>query len=224
MKKIGILVLVLFIPSVLYLWLQTGKNNFRKLEIFGPKEPVEKTVDGKIVVDTLYHTVGGFTLLDTDSNQVTGKIAEGKISVVDFFFSTCRTICPKMTNQLMRVQHNYKDDPDVVILSFTVDPYNDTPSTLKAYAEKHKAIKGKWYFLTGEKQVIYDLAKQSYFLTAMEGNGGDDAFLHSEQVLLIDKEKRIRGMYDGTDHFEIKKLIEDIAALENEYKLIAEGQ
>ena len=136
----------------------------------------------------------------------------------DFFFSTCRTICPKMSNQLMRVQHNYKDDQEVMILSFTVDPQTDTPSRLKAYAEKHNAIKGKWYFLTGEKQVIYDLAKTSYFLTAMEGNGGEDAFLHSEQVVLIDKEKRIRGMYDGTDHFEVKRLIEDIAALENEYK------
>ncbi|MFN8155199.1 MAG: SCO family protein [Bacteroidia bacterium] len=218
MKKIGILVLVLFIPSVLYLWLQTGRNNFRKLEIFGPKEPIEKTVNGKIVVDTLYHTVGGFSLLDTDSNRVTEKIADGKITVVDFFFSTCRTICPKMSNQLMRVQHNYKDDQDVMILSFTVDPQTDTPSRLKAYAEKHKAIKGKWYFLTGEKQEIYELAKTSYFLTAMEGNGGEDAFLHSEQVVLIDKEKRIRGMYDGTDHFEVKRLIEDIAALENEYK------
>ena len=218
MKKIGILVLVLFIPSVLYLWLQTGRNNFRKLEIFGPKEPIEKTVNGKIVVDTLYHTVGGFSLLDTDSNRVTEKIADGKITVVDFFFSTCRTICPKMSNQLMRVQHNYKDDQEVMILSFTVDPQTDTPSRLKAYAEKHNAIKGKWYFLTGEKQVIYDLAKTSYFLTAMEGNGGEDAFLHSEQVVLIDKEKRIRGMYDGTDHFEVKRLIEDIAALENEYK------
>lgn len=118
----------------------------------------------------------------------------------------------------MRVQHNYKDDQEVMILSFTVDPQTDTPSRLKAYAEKHNAIKGKWYFLTGEKQVIYDLAKTSYFLTAMEGNGGEDAFLHSEQVVLIDKEKRIRGMYDGTDHFEVKRLIEDIAALENEYK------
>ena len=217
MKKIGILVLVLFIPSVLYLWLQTGKNNFKKLEIFGPKEPIEKTVNGKIVVDTLYHTVGGFSLLDTDSNQVTEKITEGKISVVDFFFSTCRTVCPKMTNQLMRVQHNYKEDKDVVILSFTVDPLNDTPSRLKAYAAKHNAVKGMWYFLTGEKQAIYDLAKTSYFLTAMEGNGGEDAFLHSEQVVLVDKEKRIRGMYDGTDPFEVKRLIEDIAALKNEY-------
>lgn len=216
MKKIAILVLVLFIPSVLYLWLQTGKNNFGKLQILGPKEPVEKTVDGKVVVDTIYHTVGGFSLLDQDSNLVNEQIATGKISVVDFFFSTCKTICPKMTNQLMRVQHKYKVDTDVVILSFTVDPVNDTPSRLKEYAGRHNAVSGKWYFLTGDKKEIYDLARNSYFLTAMEGSGADP-FLHSEQMVLVDKQGRIRGIYDGTDHFEVKKLIEDIAVLQLEY-------
>jgi protein SCO1/2 len=120
-KKIAILVVVLIIPSVAYLLLQTGKNNYKKLEIFGPKEPVEKTVSGKVVVDTLYHTVGGFSLYDTDSALVNEKIVDGKIYVVDFFFSTCTTICPKMSNQLMRVQHTYGEDKDVAVLSFTVD-------------------------------------------------------------------------------------------------------
>jgi protein SCO1/2 len=198
-KKIAILVVVLIIPSVAYLLLQTGKNNYKKLEIFGPKEPVEKTVSGKVVVDTLYHTVGGFSLYDTDST----------------------TICPKMSNQLMRVQHTYGEDKDVAVLSFTVDPLNDSPERLKAYAAKHKAQKGFWYFLTGEKEQIYSMAKNSYFLNAVEGDGTGDAFLHSEQFLLIDKEKHIRGIYDGTDHFEVKRLIEDIAALQNEYKELA---
>lgn len=223
MKKVAILVLVLFIPSVLYLWLQTGENQFKRMEILGPKEPVEKTVNGNVVVDTIYHTVGAFSLLNQDSVVVTEQVAAGKISVVDFFFSTCRTICPKMTNQLRRVQYKTKDDPDVVILSFTVDPQNDTPSRLKAYAQANQAISGKWHFLTGDKQEIYDLARNSYFLTAMEGSG-PDPFLHSEQVLLVDKEGRIRGMYDGTDHFEIKKLIEDIAALKLEYAALTKGK
>ncbi|MBL7923179.1 MAG: SCO family protein [Bacteroidia bacterium] len=217
MKKIIFLALILIVPSAAYLLLQTGKNTYEKLEILGPKEPVKKTVGGREVVDTLYHAVGGFSLYDTDSNLVTEKITEGKIYVADFFFSTCKTICPKMSNQMMRVQHTYKDDTDVALLSFTVDPLNDTPARLKAYAGKHKAIPGKWYFLTGDKQQIYDMARNSYFLNAMEGNGGEDAFLHSEQFLLIDKEKHIRGIYDGTNHFEVKKLIEDIAALQHEY-------
>ncbi len=217
MKKFAILALILIVPSVFYLVLRTGENKYEKLEIFGPKEPVRKMVKGKEVVDTLYHTVGGFSLYDTDSNLVTEKITDNKIYVVDFFFSTCKTICPKMSNQLMRVQHNFKKDDDVRILSFTVDPVNDTPSRLKEYARKHNAIAGKWYFLTGDKDQIYKLARNSYFLNALEGNGGEDAFLHSEQFLLIDKEKRIRGIYDGTNHFEVKKLIEDIATLQKAY-------
>lgn len=187
------------------------------MEIFGPKEPVRKVVNGKEVIDTIYHTAGGFSLYDTDSNLVTEKITENKIYVVDFFFSTCKTICPKMSNQMMRVQHVFSEDDDVISLSFTVDPLNDTPSRLKEYAAKHKAVKGKWYFLTGDKKQIYDLAKNSYFLNAMEGNGGEDAFLHSEQFLLVDKEKRIRGIYDGTNHFDVKRLIEDIGTLQHEY-------
>ncbi len=174
-------------------------------------------VNGKEIIDTIYHTVGNFELLDADSNLRTEKITANKIYVADFFFSTCRTICPKMSNQMMRVQHMFKNDEDVVLLSFTVDPLNDTPSRLKAYAEKHHAQQGKWYFLTGDKAQIYKLARESYFLNAMEGSGGEDAFLHSEQFILVDKEKRIRGIYDGTNHFEVKKLIEDIATLQKSY-------
>ncbi len=218
MKKVVVLALILIVPSVAYLLLQTGNNTYKKMDILGPKEPVRKTVNGKEVVDTIYHTVGGFSLLDADSNSVNQSITEGKIYVADFFFSTCKTICPKMSNQLMRVQHKFADADDVVILSFTVDPDNDTPSRLRAYANKHKAQKGKWYFLTGEKDSIYNLARNSYFLNAMEDASSGEGFLHSEQFLLIDKEKHIRGIYDGTNHFEVKKLMEDIAVLQKEYQ------
>ena len=217
MKKVIFLVVLFVIPPVAYLLLQTGKNDYKTLEILGPKEPVNKTINGKEVVDTIYHTVGGFSLLDADSNIVTEKITDGKIYVVDFFFSTCKTICPKMSKQLARVQFQFKEDDDVAILSFTVDPLNDTPSRLKAYSDEHKAMKGKWYFLTGDKVEIYKLAKESYFLTAMEDDKLAEGFLHSEQMVLVDKEKRIRGFYDGTDHFEVKRLIEDIATLKIEY-------
>lgn len=221
MKKYLILILVLVIPSVGYLLLQTGHNEFRTLEILGPKDPVLKTINGKEVVDTVYHTIGSFSLTDADSNRITGAVMDGKICVVDFFFTTCKTICPKMSNQLMRVQHKFRDREDVNILSFTVDPVNDTPSRLREYALKHRAVAGKWHFITGEKDSIYNLAKTSFFLTAMEGGGDADAFLHSDQFLLIDKKKRIRGYYDGTDQFEVKKLIEDINVLTRAY---AEGK
>lgn len=217
MKKIFLLSLILIVPAVAYLFLQTGQNHYDPLPILGPREPVVSTINGSTEVDTLYHSVGSFSLLDQDSVVITEQIASGKISVVDFFFSTCTTICPKMSNQLMRVQSTCGNEGDLVILSFTVDPQNDSPSRLKQYAKEHNAKPGTWYFLTGEKDSIYRLARESYFLNALEGTGGADAFLHSESFLLIDKQGRIRGIYDGTDHFEVKKLIEDIAALRHEY-------
>jgi protein SCO1/2 len=215
-KKALLLALVLVVPAVAYLVLQTGENRYEPLPVIGPREPVVRVVNGKSVVDTVYHTVGDFNLIDSDSLPITQAVARGKISVVDFFFSTCATICPKMSNQMMRVQHKFKDDKDVVILSFTVDPTNDTPSRLKAYGKEHQAISGKWFFITGEKEQIYRLAKESYFLNALETPEATEAFLHSEKFMLIDKQGRIRGIYDGTEHFEVKRLIEDIEALQQE--------
>jgi protein SCO1/2 len=227
-KKVVLLVVLLVIPSLAYLYMKTGKNNFKSLEIFGPIEPIEKTVDGKTVIDTVYHSINGFSLLDQDSNVVTESIVKGKIHVANFFFTTCKTICPKMSNEMIRVQSAFKNDPDVKIISYTVNPEYDTPSILKVYADKHYAIKDQWYFLTGDKKVIYDLARNSYFLVATEGDGGPDDFIHSEMFVLIDKEGRIRGSldkrgniqtYDGTNTLDVKRLIEDIEVLKREYTL-----
>ena len=122
-----------------------------------------------------------------------------------------------MSNQLMRVQHEFKDDNNIMILSHTVDPEHDTPAVLAEYAKKHNAIQGKWYFVTGDKKKLYDLARNSYFITAMDGDGGPDDFIHSEQFVLIDKDKRIRGFYDGTDYNEITRLIDEVKVLRLEY-------
>jgi protein SCO1/2 len=207
--------------------MQTGKNSFKPLEIFGPVEINSKTVDGRQVNDTVYHTISGFSLLNQDSILVTDAIVKGKIHIANFFFTTCGTICPKMSNQMMRVQHAIEKDSDIVIVSYTVDPEHDTPSVLKAYASKHKAISNKWYFLTGDKKMIYDLGRNSYLLAVGEGDGGPDDFLHSEMFVLIDKEGRIRGgrdkkgnilTYDGTNILDVNRLIEDIDVLKREYK------
>ena len=204
------------IPGVAYLLIRTGENKYTRLEIFGPKEPVEKVVDGKTVIDTAYHLVGDFSFIDQDSNVVNQSIVKNKIYVADYFFTTCKTICPQMSNLMMRVQYAYKDDPEVMILSHTVDPEGDSPSVLRAYAKEHNAIKGKWYFLTGDKKALYDMARNSYFVTAMPGDGGADDFIHSEQMVLVDKEKRIRGFYDGTDYNDMTRLIDEINVLEKE--------
>lgn len=151
MKKFWILFGLLVIPSIAYIYLQTGKNSFKPLEILGPREIQSKIVDGRQVNDTVYHTISGFSLLSQDSSQVSDSIFRGKIHIADFFFTTCGTICPKMSNEMMRVQHAFEKDSDVVIVSYTVDPTHDIPSILKEYADKHKAIKNKWFFLTGNK-------------------------------------------------------------------------
>lgn len=217
MRKILILIAILVIPGVAYLILQTGSNNYQRLEIFGPREPVTKTADGKTVTDTIYHTMGDFSFIGHDSSLVTQELFRNKIYVTDFFFTTCKTICPRMSNQLMRVQNAFKDDENVLILSHTVDPEHDTPVVLAEYAKKHNAIKGKWFFVTGDKKQLYDMARNSYFITAMEGDGGPDDFIHSEQLVLIDKDKRIRGFYDGTDYNEVSRLIDEVKVLRWEY-------
>lgn len=209
------LLAVLVIPGVAYLILQTGKNNYQKLEIFGPKEPVPSASGG--TPDTVYHTVSDFSFISQDSSLITQETVKGKIYITDFIFTTCKSICPKMSNNLMRVQNAFSDDADVMLISHTVDPENDTPPVLAAYAEKHHVIKGKWFFVTGDKKQLYDVARNSYYITAMEGDGSGDDFIHSEKIVLIDKDRRIRGFYDGTDYMEVSRLIDEVKVLKWEY-------
>ena len=166
--------------------------------------------------DTLYHTVSSFKLLNQYRDTVTENAAINKIYVADFFFATCQSICPQMSTQLVRVQNEFKDDINFLILSHTVNPKHDTSEVLLVYSKQYGAIKNKWHFLTGSKKEIYDLAKSSYLVSAMEDDGTPEGFLHSELLLLIDTQKRIRGMYDGTDSVQVNKLIADIKLLKTE--------
>ncbi|MFB6306617.1 MAG: SCO family protein, partial [Flavobacteriales bacterium] len=143
------------------------------------------------------------------------KRFQGKIYIANFFFTTCRTICPKMTKQFQRIQKEFENNDEILLLSHTVDPKHDTAEVLKEYAKKHNAIEGKWIFATGNKEEIYDLARKSYFTVTSEGDGGKFDFIHTENFVLIDKKKRIRGFYDGTSPKEVDKLIRDIKKLLN---------
>ena len=154
--------------------------------------------------------------MNQNKDTVTEKNIDNKIYVADFFFATCQSICPQMSTQLIRVQNEFKDDNDFLILSHTVNPAHDTSEVLFAYAGKYQAIANKWHFLTGNKKTIYDLAKNDYLVNALEDDGTPEGFLHSELFLLIDKNKRIRGMYDGTDSVQVNKLIADIKLLKTE--------
>lgn len=176
----------------------------------------EKKLGGAEAKDTIYHTIPDFAFLNQYNDTISQETVENKIYVADFFFATCQSICPQMSSQLVHVQKAFATDPDVLILSHTVNPMHDTVEVLKGYADSYGAQKNKWHFLTGNKKEIYAIAKDGYLINALEDDGTAEGFLHSELFLLIDRQKRIRGMYDGTDSVAVAKLIADIRLLKQE--------
>jgi protein SCO1 len=208
-KKALVLVLILLAPGLFYLALKSARHNVQMLETFGPKVPC---ADG----DTIYHTIPGFEFINQYGKKISRKDFEGKIFVADFIFTTCQTICPKMSGQMTWVQEKVKDMDDVLLLSHTVDPENDSVPVLYDYATKMGARENKWHLVTGGKKELYDIARKGYLVTAMEGDGGPDDFIHSEKFLLIDKQGKIRGFYDGTDPKEMKRLVDEIKVLKYE--------
>ena len=191
----------------------TSKPETKKLLLPVIGEKKLAGVDGK---DTIYHTVQPFSVINQDHDTVNEKTIENKIYVADFFFATCQSICPKMSSQLVHVQNAFKNDNNVLILSHTVNPSNDTVEVLNGYAQTYGAVKNKWHLLTGNKKAIYDMARYSYLVNALEDDGTAEGFLHSELFILVDAQKRIRGMYDGTDSVAVLKLISDIKLLKQE--------
>lgn len=192
------------------------------LTLFGCKNPAPKLllpVLGNKTLgnnDTMYHTIGEFKFTNQYNETVSNETVKNKIYIADFFFATCQSICPEMSTNLTTVQKAFEKDDLLLILSHSVNPKHDTVDVLLKYSKTYGAKKGKWHFLTGEKKAIYDLAKNSYLLTAIEEDGTPEGFLHSEIFLLIDTKGRIRGMYDGTDKAQVIKLIEDIKLLKKE--------
>jgi protein SCO1/2 len=169
-----------------------------------------------IVGDTFYHQIASFNLTNQIGQVVNQNTTKNKIYIANFFFATCQSICPMMSNQLQEVQKAFLADDSVLILSHSVNPLHDTVAVLNNYADTYGAKTNKWHLLTGNKKQIYDLAKTSYLVNAFEDDGSPEGFLHSELFLLIDKKARIRGMYDGTNTAEVKKLIEDVKLLKQE--------
>lgn len=166
--------------------------------------------------DTLYHTIAPFHFVDQDSVVITNATFKDKIYVADFFFTSCRTICPIMKTQMLRVYAKTKAMPDVLILSHTIDPEFDTVALLHDFADRLGVESKYWHFVTGQKDSIYKIAQTSYFATAMEAKEEPDGFIHSGAFLLIDKRGRIRGKYDGTVEKDVDQLITDIERLRKE--------
>jgi len=211
-KKILILLFLLTFPSVLYVILATGKINFIRLPYIGEKEVA---ANGK---DTIYHSIPSFSFINQDGKVITDKYYDGKIYVAEYFFTRCGSICPIMATELQRVQDKFAYTNGLVqILSHTVDPEHDSVPVLRAYADRIHADTKMWNFVTGDKKQLYELARNGYLVNAMQGDGGPADFIHSEFVVLIDKEKHIRGIYDGTNIKAVNDLLDDIKVLMAEY-------
>jgi len=163
------------------------------------------------------HTIPSFSFTDQDNKTVTEKDVDGKIYVADFIFTRCGSICPKMTTNMGTLQEKFKNDPDILLLSHSVTPEMDSVPVLKKYATERGVISGKWHLLTGNKDDIYRLAKKEYYAGDTIGyyQAGNE-FLHTENFILVDRQRRIRGVYNGTLPLEMERLIDDIGELKKE--------
>ena len=205
--------LLLIIPMFFVSWYfinKTEQKPIRTLPYFGKKNTLTKG-------DTNYHTVKPFCFTNQYNEKVTEQTVADKIYVTDFFFTTCQSICPIMSLELERVYKTFHTKNDVLILSHTVSPEEDSVNILKDYASLHGVKDNKWLFLTGEKKQLYDMARQGYLLNNEIGNGDEDDFIHTQNFALVDKERHLRGFYDGTDSAEVTRLINDIYLLQEEY-------
>jgi protein SCO1/2 len=187
-----------------------------RLPVFHPKQLDPRLVDPQARRKEGEHRISDFTLIDQRGDTITLANVEGRIIVADFFFTTCPTICPKMTKNLARVQEAFPHDWRLAILSHSVTPEMDSVPVLAAYAELHGADPEQWHLLTGDRAQIYALARKSYFACLDEGDGGPQDFVHTENLVLVDTKRRIRGFYDGTRASATDSLITDIAKLMRE--------
>jgi protein SCO1/2 len=183
------------------------------LPVLGRNEIVERIENGKVYYDTFPHTVKNFAFVDQDSVIVTNETFDNQIYVTDFFFTTCPTICPKMKKQMLRVYNEYESNPEVAILSHTIDPTHDTVAVLRDFAERLGVTSDKWHFVTGDQDDIYEISESSYMVTAASDPNEPGGYIHSGAFLLVDKERRIRGVYDGTVPEQVDLLMKDIAKL-----------
>ena len=213
--------ILLFIAAICFVVAYTSmsdKNRKKQsLPIINPIDVTNELVDSTIQRKGYGHKIQSFEFLNQYGNKFSDKDLANSVYVVEYFFTTCSTICPKMNTQMKVLQKKFKGVKNFKILSFTVQPEIDSVPVLKKYAEEYGAENGQWHFLTGEKKKLYALARKSFFLLkpAEAQNLGDanSDFIHTNNFVLIDKNKRIRGYYDGTSAKEVEKLARDIQKL-----------
>ena len=186
------------------------------LPIYQPAEVNEKLVDSSIIHVAKYHKISDFKLTNQNGKEITQANYKDKIYVADFFFTTCQDICPVMTKNMYQLQEELKNDNQILLLSHTVIPEVDTVEQLKKYAIENNVDDSKWNLVTGDKKQIYELARKSY-LAVEDSNYSQYDMIHTENFMLIDKERQIRGFYDGTNSEDINRLLKDIEILKQSY-------
>ena len=210
MFKIRLAYALIFMISFFFSCYQQEK---KQLPVYNPVDFKEKLVDKSVRNVSKNHTVANFSLTNQNGITITNKDYENKIYVVDFFFTSCPTICPIMTNNMLKIQDEFIDNDDIKLLSMSVTPEIDNVEILKQYAIEKGVNDSKWNITTGPKKHIYELARKSYFAVVEQGDGGLQDFIHTPNFILIDTKKQIRGIYDGTNENEILRLIADIKIL-----------
>ncbi|RTY70446.1 MULTISPECIES: SCO family protein [unclassified Flavobacterium] len=208
-------VFLVFSAVVLSLFYSALKPK-KTLPIFNPSDVNPELVDSTIQYKSKYHTIADFSFVNQNGKTITQKDYEGKIYVADFFFTTCGSICPKMSTNLSDIQKVFANDPKVKLLSHTVFPETDSVPVLKAYAKKYKVDASKWNLVTGDKKEIYEMARKSYLAVKLGEPSELYDMVHTENFVLVDTKKRVRGFYDGTNKEDMKRLIDDIRFLSAE--------
>ncbi|MEM9649249.1 MAG: SCO family protein [Bacteroidota bacterium] len=207
--KLPLFILIIGALMVAYLF----PNQKHELPVYGPKDFHPDLVDTEVQLVTSHHTVSDFKLTNQNGELITQSTYDNKIYVTDFFFTRCPSICPIMSNNMGKLQKEFINHDDVMLLSMSVTPEMDSVPVLKKYARRNGVLDSKWNITTGDKKHIYDLARGSFFATLDYGDGGLQDFIHTPNFVLVDKKKQIRGVYNGTDSDEIQRLIEDIKSL-----------
>ncbi|MGB1294173.1 MAG: SCO family protein [Flavobacteriales bacterium] len=218
-NKGGIMKILMFVGILLVasLILMPMFERETTLKIYSPADINKELVDESMQNQKGSHTVRDFSLTNQANNIVNKSTFDGKIKIVDFFFTTCGNICPKMTFQMERINEKLKADSNFVIISHSVTPDIDTPEILAKYAIEHNATLPKWHFLTGEKSKINDLARKSYFAAKKDWDGDLGDFIHTENFVLVDKDWQIRGYYDGTSTEDVNRLLKEYDILLKEH-------
>jgi protein SCO1/2 len=216
MKRLVLVALILVIAIPIAYFMVTQANT-PALPFINPTDVQSEMVDSSVQNIGRNHKIGAFRLLDEQNKIITDEVIKGKVCVVEYFFTTCGSICPIMNQQMQRVQTAFDENAAFEILSFTVDPENDRPEQLLQYAKSHAYRAGQWHFITGKKEALYSLARTSFFVlkpaeAANLGDAGSD-FIHTNNFVLVDQDRHIRGYYDGTNAAEVDQLILDIENL-----------